>query len=432
MSEIFFGMVVWGEAYIDDFVRLCLPSLLGDGNIDGKTVPVDTPFVIMTTPEDWERLCAAPLFGLLQERSAVEFRDLSPNKIENKYRRTSQAQHELLCSAEASKYIVLVYPDVIWSAGGLKYSFTKLAEGAKAVFAPGPTVSPASAENLLNRLAGPDGQKVLACSVPAAEMVATCLEHYHPMWDGFDWDKGSFTDSPACLKWDVSENTWLIRCLHLHPVALRVQPDNPLYFAEIEISLDGEYAPRLFDDLDDIHFATDSDQFALLSLREHDTPPLPVQGAKAKVSTVSRWAERHTSVVNKMMMDVAFCWHAGPVDSAAWARTLERSDAIIRQIQFRLSVPDIILKGEDPVAYTHRTERAFEARRWRSPKIGLTPTQLRARAARPKSVVVQQALEEIVWRLLLLCKQTPIGRYLRKDPRLAAIWMRIRTRVTAR
>lgn len=428
MSDFFFGMIVWGDDYIDEFLRYSLPTLLGDGNIDGVTVPRDAPFVVMTRQQDWRRLREAPPFRILESRVAVEFRELTEDKGRSKYHRVSQAQHEVLCAAAPAKYVVLVYPDFIWSAGALRNAFSRLAAGAKAIFAPVPTVSPASAHGLLKRFEAVDSTGARSCTVPASEIVATCLEHHHPMWDGFDWDKGRFTDSPACLKWTVSDNAWLIRCLHLHPVALRVQADNPLYFAEIEVSLDGEYGPRLFDDLDDIYFSTDSDELALLSLREPDTPPLPVDGVDARVSSVARWAERHASVLNKMMLEVTFCWHAGPVDRDAWTRTKERSDRIVRQIQFRLSIPDRILRREDPIAYANRQDRVYDARRWRNPKIG-RPRGATAPTARDTAAGLAAGT---IWRILLFLKQSWLGRRLRRDPRLVVLWLRLKARLDPR
>jgi hypothetical protein len=428
MTDFFFGMVVWGESYIDDFLRYSLPTLLGKGNIDSATVTDDTPFVIVTRLQDRLRLRADPGFKALEALVSMDFWELNDDPNLSKYQRVSRAQHEILCAAGGARYIVLVYPDCLWSAGALRNVFSRLAAGAKAVFAPGPTVSPASAHGLLKRFEAVDSTGARSCTVPASEIVATCLEHHHPMWDGFDWDKGRFTDSPACLKWTVSDNAWLIRCLHLHPVALRVQADNPLYFAEIEVSLDGEYGPRLFDDLDDIYFPTDSDELALLSLREPDTPPLPVDGVEARVSSVARWAERHAAVLNKMMLEVAFCWHAGPVDRDGWTRTKERSDRIVRQIQFRLSIPDRILRREDPIAYANRQDRVYDARRWRNPKMG-RPRGATAPTVRDTAAGMAAGT---TWRILLFLKQSWLGRRLRRDPRLVVLWLRLKARLDPR
>src|SRR5690606_21700331 len=125
----------------------------------------------------------------------------------------------------------------------------RMREGYLALLSPGPTIVTEQVQTCLAPfMPAPDAEGVRAISIAPGELAALTIRHHHAMWDAADWNGDCFGGNYACMRWNVGDNGWLIRCYHLRPVMMRVQRDNPTYFMRFEVSLDGDYVARLFDD----------------------------------------------------------------------------------------------------------------------------------------------------------------------------------------
>lgn len=425
--RVSFALVVWGDSYVQDFLEFSLPSLLADGNLTGNPVIDGSRFQVLTTKRDFERLTASPLFQRLQHTLPVEFVEIEQPHAGDKYHMVSRYQMEAIRRSEDFDAITLLYPDIIWARGAIRYAVEQLAQGALAFLSPGPTVLPEPARAALTALAkmeGPAGAQSIA--IEPQQLAGIVLDHYHPMWDGFDWDGNAFTSSPACLRWDVPGQGWLIRCFHLHPVVMRMQRDNPMFFSEFNISLDAEYVARLFDGTDRLSFATDTSDFAIVSVRGGDSPPFPNPGGRSSVTTVARWAESYALLLHRAFANVAFRWHRGNADETAWWALELRSQKIIDEVRDRLHTPDLVLRAEDPTAYRARKQRRRSANAWRAPRIGLPPSRANRSRSELSKMLIYKMSYGALWRMAILIREGALGRQILRYPFLVRLWQRIK------
>ena len=424
--RVSFALVVWGEAYVRDFLDMSLPTLLAEGNLADTNGIEGSRFQLLTTPSDRQRLEASALFQRLKALLPVDFVDISQIGGRDKYNTASRCQIEAIRLSENFDALVLLYPDVIWARGSIRFAVEKIEQGALAVFSPAPAILTEPTAAALAEIANPnDPEGTPTISIAPSQLADLVLRHYHPMWDAFDWDGDCFTTGPACLRWNVGDQGWLIRCFHLHPVIMKVQRDNPMYFADFDISLDGEYTARLFDGTDRLIFATDSQHFAIASVRERESPPFPNPGCRSNVTTVARWAEAHALLTHRAFPKIAFRWHRGHVDEAKWAAVEARSQSIVAEIADRLHTPDLVLRAEDPAAYRMRLRHryAVHSRRLR---IALPPSRENRPRAELVKMLVSRLWYRFVFRVANLANSGPWGKLLRQSPTTTRLWQRVK------
>src|SRR5690349_10355234 len=71
--KVRFLTVVWGDAYIERFANLALPSFLAPGNLPALAAACDLEVVIMTTRRDVQDFEAHPAFRALRQVCPVRF-----------------------------------------------------------------------------------------------------------------------------------------------------------------------------------------------------------------------------------------------------------------------------------------------------------------------------------------------------------------------
>lgn len=425
--RVSFALVVWGEAYVRDFLEFSLPTLLVDGNLVDNPLIDGSRFQILTTKADFDLLAASPLFRRLQDTLPVDHVDIGTVRVANKYQAVSSYQTEAIRRSEDYDAIALLYPDIIWARGAIQYAVERMtADNALAVFSPGPTVTPEAAKAALitlGEMAGPPDAQTI--SVGPQQLAGIVMDHHHPMWDGFDWDGNNFTSSPACMRWNVPGQGWLIRCYHLHPVIMKVQRDNPIFFADIGVSLDGEHTARLFDGTDRLVFATDTRFFALASVRDAATPPLPNPGNRASVTSVAQWAEANVLVPHRAFANIAFRWHTHMASEADWSAVEARSQNIISDIVNRLHTPDSVLRSEDPVAYRMRKRPQYSAAP-RQIKVMLPPSRGQRSRSDLLKMLGGRLSNQLIFHVANLAHAGPWGKALRRNAAASRIWQRIK------
>jgi hypothetical protein len=421
--RILFALVAWGNDYVRDFLDVSLPTLLAEGNL--ADAGAGSCLMILTTQTDARTFESDPLFTAVKRFMATEFIDISRLRTGDKYQFASRCQLEALRQSEDYDAVIMLYPDMVWCTGGVRFAVERIKAGALGVFAPAPSVLPEPTLAALRARARPwgnDGLRNISVSPP--ELAGIALRHHHPMWEGFDWDGGCFAPYPACLRWNVADQGWLLRCFHLHPVALRVQRNNPRFLARFTTSLDGEYVARLFEGADGLAFANDPSTFTMVTLRDGTMGPFPDPGHQPSIAGVARWAEANAFLLHRSFAGVTFRWHEGTIDEVAWQAAERRSEAILAEIRARLYTPDSIIRVEDPEAYRARKDRAQNpASRSRS-TIELPPSYARERRSRLTAAL----LNNIAYRAVLGANgalgRGALGSWLRRRPSAVAIWRR--------
>ncbi len=440
-----FTAIVWGEPYIKKFLKVSLPSQMGEGNLTpGFHFLKGSRYQFLTTREDARRLKEAPLVKKLATFIEVEFVFIDAVPRDNKYLGASLVQVEALKRSVDYDCIFFIYPDFICANYTITHLAEKIFEGYDGVFAPVPCIleEPMVDGTVLdgNRFPLPDGGSVI--SIPPQELVRLSVTFPHRMMLAYFLEATSKNTVQAYLQWNVPEQGWLIHAFHLHPCVLRVQHENPIFMQLFDISLDEEFVAALFKSTDNVYVARDSQEVALVSLREALAPLHPVAGQQT-MRDIVRYAEESASLVHREFVKMPFRWHFAPVVENEWQQIENQAKSLISEIIVNLNTPDEVLKFEDPLMYyirLHRRQRFFH--RWQEGRpphsiYDMTPCpserfdELGSAAPVP---IAQQSVSarQVFWQVIRIFSRMFGLRYFLRIPMFLRLWIRVRVWVAPR
>ncbi|MBI3506693.1 MAG: hypothetical protein HY059_17785 [Proteobacteria bacterium] len=422
MIKYLFATVIWGDAYVDEFLERSLPTQICYENLGSVPDLSQSRYLFLTTAADIKRMKRSPIIRRLSTMLDVQFHPIDDIPRHNKYIGCSLAQGEALRVAAADGFdaIFFLYPDFICAAGSIANAAKRIAEGYDGVFFPIPAVldtlyaDPAYNRTTLEARV-PDGPVV---TIPPRLLVELSTRHGHNMLKGYFLEGDQHNLGPAYLLWNIPREGWLIHAFHLHPCVIRVQRDNPDFFAMFDVSLDEEFVPRLFKTTDRLYFPSDSDEIAMCSLRTPQSDPQPLPG-RPRQEKIVQWAEEYASLVHREFVHIPYRWHYAPVTRAMWDVQESKAARLIRRITDRLRVPDAVLQYEDPLCFHLRQIRKnrFHAR-WLAPTS--IPTELLARRESLSPLVVDGP--SAMWRMLTALKRALGLGSLRRFPMLLGGW----------
>ena len=393
--RILFSLVLWGDNYIENFLDLCLPSMLAEGNFANLPNNRISKFEIRTTPEDKNRLLKNRAFQYLQQNITVEFVDLDPSISGDKYFLLSQSQYKSVQTARSKNTIwsedeyvfhydaiFFLYADFVWAKGSFRSALKRLAEGYEGVVTPVPPLVLESFQDLIvsekrrrnislsergkEEKESPstkfelisDREFGYIIDVSPRELIHLGKPILHPMLRDniIDYERNS--GNPAYVLWLGPNDDLLIRCFHAHPVAVRVQKENPRFWEYFDRTLDEVFLPQIFTSLDRVHYVEDSDELAMVSLTEAALPvsSLPKGQRFLDSAYIARWAEAVAAPLHKYMFNRHTLWHSEDIKNEEWSSTFERSTLTADEVRFKLTLPDS-LSAEDPHYFAAREER---------------------------------------------------------------------------
>lgn len=401
-----FTVILWGEDYVQPFLRACLPTLLSPGNLGGEARERGSRFLIVTTRQDAARIRTSPIFAALQNHIEVEFLIISRPGGANKYAALSRQQMKAIRRSAAFDTIFFLYPDFVFSDGTIGRALKRLASGYEAVALPIPRVVE---ERLVPELArfGIPGQPGIAIPPTAfTELATRCL---HPSHSSYTWANPEMSEYPSTLLWEAPNGGMLFRCFHLHPLAMRVQHHRETYNAQFRVSLDEEYFPRVFPDSNGVYCIPDSHEGAVCSLSPGSFRVSRIPSwQKPNVLFLARWAESATSTLHRQFVTHAYRWCCGPVNTESWQAVEQASQDNVQPILDRLTISSQLLRIEDPFSYRQRQRRLRRFSYWRR---SLLRVPLRINDISTKNLFAV-ILARVVWRALLATRLITIGRRL--------------------
>lgn len=360
MLSVRFLNVIWGKEYINNFLNYSLPSQLGIGNIQECKFSSKSDYFIMSDEEGLIALKNHINIKRLQQSINVTFFDISSISRHNKLMGVSHCQHEGLIRSQDFDIIFFVYPDFIVSTGTISYIFNKFEEGFDAVAFPVPRILDTCLDDLKFRNCVSKTAIGKSLSIAPRQLVNLCSKYYHPNLDGNFIDGELKNVGLAYLQWKVNSKTWLLHCFHLHPVAFRVNKENPIFRMKFDISLDEELFPKLFDDISKINFPTHSDYFAMCSISKMSDAPQPVKG-RINLYDILAYAEEYASITHREMFGKQFIWSSQSTQELEtdinFQNFYKKALDVVEITKNFLIRPDSILKLEEPNLYKHRINR---------------------------------------------------------------------------
>ena len=79
IPKIYFFLTLWGDEYIEYFVKYCIPSLLTDGNLKLLT-PQDNKLIIASPINDWNKLNKYTIIKKLKKYSEIVHLEIQKKK----------------------------------------------------------------------------------------------------------------------------------------------------------------------------------------------------------------------------------------------------------------------------------------------------------------------------------------------------------------
>jgi hypothetical protein len=207
---------VWGDRYIDDFIKYIVPTHLDSSNIPHLSQSHKIKYTIYTTKKDLARLLIEESLIILQNYASLEVKILSSRRIKDVYGTYSFVHNkELKISAKDNEAVYLLNADILLSNNFFTTTLSIIKKGYKSVniIIPRTNIEIFEKYHSLNQFETkkfkPDYLIKLWLKNPHK------LMRYH-----FMNDKGNTKLLPSSLYWMNSKQGAYIRSFHLHPVVV--------------------------------------------------------------------------------------------------------------------------------------------------------------------------------------------------------------------
>ncbi|MEM8782846.1 MAG: hypothetical protein AAGE65_08300 [Planctomycetota bacterium] len=269
-ARLHFIVPVWGEAYIERFLRWGLPSFLASGNLPAVADRTHS-FDIVTDRAD------LPLF----EHPAIDrLRSLVPVQIRTPAAHLNRADqpddslgylkmtryYNAAVTAQTDPAVAHVFltPEGVFSDGLFTALLKRLDAGIRAVALPGFRVLEETAIDALLAEHLGDGGLTLAAS--PRQLVRWVMEHPHPITVAHAWGEAWDHVGPRLhphYYWPVDGTGFVAHCLHVHPLC--VWPNRPGQPVPPGQTLDHEYLQQAVP-YAAIHLVTDTDEMCVIDI----------------------------------------------------------------------------------------------------------------------------------------------------------------------
>ena len=241
-AEIFHVVtVVWGSAFIDLFLSVCVPNQLSHGNLGA--LPQGSRYRIFTEAEDVPRLTDSPALEALRAVLPVDVVAVSMTGVDgNRYKRMTACHSRAAGdAAEAEAALIFLAPDLVLAV---------LSTGVRL-----------SREGFLAERGDAGGR-----SLPPRELVRIAMRHLHPATVSLMVDGTATNTVPTSVYWPVRTGGeiagLLVRSFHLHPFLI-----DPVRRHQLPTgTIDGHYVMECCPDLRDVYVAADSDELVVFEL----------------------------------------------------------------------------------------------------------------------------------------------------------------------
>jgi len=329
--------IAWGCDYLELMEKVSLPALAAPQNLPetAKLGPVKCSF--LTTQEDAEKIEKWEITKYLRQFAEVEISgDL--DKLSNtgnpdahsleKYNLWSKALNKHLAQCyEEKAWWVMWPPDSLFANGTLSTIYRRASEGVKAVSVGCNQV--VHKENFLADLAQQfDLGNGLPLSLENRQLAAFSLKNFHPAYHNNTLNFAQFTTWPAILYFPVPGEGLLVRLFHSSPLAIKI--DRPVSIDPGD-TIDMMFLEKLIDSVEEIYYATDSDELCTVNLAPGDFKiPTTSEGPSKRI--IKNFINKHTNEIHRQHALQSCYWHATDITPEKWKPLEELSDKFIKMM----------------------------------------------------------------------------------------------------
>jgi len=329
-----FVTAVWGQAYIERFATLSLPSFLAPGNLPALAAATQLETVILTRKDDIAFFEQVPALGRLRAICPVRFiaiDDLVTTGIYGVTLTLAYARAVIDCGGEMlNTHFVFMNADFVLADGSLRSLSRHICAGRSIVLGPSFRATAEAMEPTLR--AAVDENSVLA--IAPRQLTAMSLPHAHPTTDAKIRNQEFVHSShPNQFFWWVDKQTLLGRYYLIFMLCLK-----PSRIVEsINSYCDYSFIPEMCPDGDEVAMG-DSDEFFMLELQSHDQELEMLRLGHQSNAQIARSLGEWTTAEHRRAAGHDIVFHAADVPPGIEAARKQASD-FVADIARRLRPP---------------------------------------------------------------------------------------------
>jgi tetratricopeptide (TPR) repeat protein len=321
---------LWGQRYVDTFLRYALPNLMTDGNLPDVARRYSTTLVLFGSCHAIEAVQGDANFGELCRVARFE-----PIELEEPLLRHADqqlAQYLLLSLAhyatlEAARQldttVFFAFPDNIVNGSFYSNACERLARGATAVACTGFRLDMGDVLSAIEEHRDEGGK-----GMSGAAVAALVMRHLGEQWFV---DSQQFAVSPFFLCWRVGDEGLLVRSTHFQPYAIRAKALNKPLSLKVD-PVDAQFMWRNFGDLDGIDCVADTE---MCCFDIGVAPNLDPGGAKTantfREQDLARFLPVYDTPLHRRFLRTPIRLNVGPM-SPEWDHVENAGDAVMERV----------------------------------------------------------------------------------------------------
>lgn len=353
LPEFHFILPVWGQLYVEMFLKVTLPCQLSPGNLGFfRQMYGRHKYKIFTMSEHVAAIRESESYRTLSGLIETEIRTFDDlvDRSKIKYEIMSVCHSTGFREARSENgnvYVVTLVSDSLVSDGAFRRFYELALEGKKAVVIGNFRVSTSILPELIGKYYSAGDSSI---TVSSRELMKLSVAAVHGNSEVYFWDSPEFSCGwPAYLYWRVGDEGMIMRGLHLHPIAIcPARRDEEFNFSS-GMAIDGsDFIERAVHDINDLYISTDSDEIAIPTLDYMDSlgssqPPVP---GSIRILKAALWMKKYCCAYSAKYLKTKIRLHYADM-SPQWDDVERESDkvvgAIISCLEFLNDLPGEIL-----------------------------------------------------------------------------------------
>lgn len=316
--------VVWGEEYINYFLKIVIPNQLSNGNLEIFKENPEAIYKIYTSSKDSIIIENSPILVVLSKCIKYEIIKIADIDFSSKYAAMNQLHGYAIDSAvKEQAVLIFLSPDMIISEFFFK-KLMQLSQNSKVVLVLGfRVIKEEITPILVNNYSNNQNNKI---SISSRELANLSIKYMYPISQSLLINCKTFPGCPSHLYWNVDGSGILCRAFHLHPLLIKQNNDNK----PINDTIDGTYIHKICYDYKDIFIVTDSDDLFIASVDSIND-----NGAYEKydfnINKIAKWVCCTTNKYHRRYIYEKIRLHSDDI-SSRWNAVEADSDITVNEI----------------------------------------------------------------------------------------------------
>lgn len=319
-------VVVWGEAYTDLLINLCIPSLLSKGNLSSLTNN-DNKFLIYTTRQDEAVIRQSSVFSRLSDFINVDIQTIDADSLDvNRYESMS-VYHGKAVSAtlENNATAIFLAPDFVFSTNYLS-KITRIHEsGKKIIFTPALRLNK---QSFLPEIFNYKEDSDKNISIDSPKLCELALDNLHDNVKQHYWKGGGEKGlHPAALIWRVDDNAILGHFFHLHPILIE-PPQIEIQFTQ---TIDSDLPLACYTNFEKYHVINSTEDAAVFEVSDTEHYKHGIY-TKGSYWSAAAWASVNADKCHRFIFNQPIFIHFGKLDPNKSREALDEAKYTVLKI----------------------------------------------------------------------------------------------------